>query len=94
MEASQLEKTTQTFLVTYLSPYPSMDGSLQLRAAIVKIKSEESLDEIGKRLREEGFHDKNAGHDWRVMPGAILTIEEVRPRVHDSARRRLIPLTK
>ena len=60
------------YKITYMITGPLGD----LYTAIARVDSEEGSEEFVARLRL-GFHDKNAGHDWWVMPGAILNVQKI-----------------
>jgi hypothetical protein len=60
------------YKITYMITGPLGD----LYPSVARIDTEEGGEEFVARLRY-GFHDKNAGHDWWVMPGAILNIQKI-----------------
>lgn len=75
-----MQKQKTHYKVLYLSANPQERGLLQPQAFLTTIVSEEEPRELVERLRSRGFRDKNAGHDWFVMPGSILQVYEVSPK--------------
>lgn len=71
------EMPIKTFVIRYLMLTTlSGPGHEVVKTGYCRMQTHEAKMVLVSRLREEGFQHKDAGHDWWVMPGAIMSVEE------------------
>lgn len=51
-----------------------------LKEGYEKVTSASDMETFAKKLMVEGFRSKNAGHDWWIFPGALLSLVELDSR--------------